>query len=424
MIIFRNFLEVNFAKIYTAFVLCGLIISPSYAQSLEVCSNCAFDNIQEAIEAATPGSTIKVRNGIYRENNLLIEKSLHLVGEELAEIDVENQGYGIVVKSDNVTISGLKISNVGQSYTDDYASIYITRSNHFKVSNNVLKEATFGVLVEKSHYGLIENNTISSTKTEEASAGNGIHLWHSSNVEIRKNEVFNLRDGIYFEFVDDSKVIDNYSHDNLRYGLHFMFSNRDEYHYNTFTENGAGVAVMFSKFISMSHNKFFRNWGTASYGILLKEIYDAKIFQNTLEENTIGIQVEGSTRINYKNNDFIQNGWAIKVRGACYTNNFEANNFLNNSFDISYNSKLNDNKFSGNYWSNYSGYDLDKNGVGDVPYRPVKLFSYVVNETPETIILLRSLFISIIDFSEKVSPVFTPDNLLDEQPLMKRVGHD
>ncbi len=92
-----------------------------------------------------------------------------------------------------------------------------------------------------------------------------------------------------------------------------------------------------------------------------------------------------------------------------------------NSFDISYNSKINDNVFAQNYWSNYSGYDLDKDGIGDVPYRPVKLFSYIVNRTPETIVLLRSLFMDIIDFSEKVSPVFTPDNLLDPEPRMKKL---
>ena len=97
------------------------------------------------------------------------------------------------------------------------------------------------------------------------------------------------------------------------------------------------------------------------------------------------------------------------------------NNFLNNSFDLSYNGQLNDNQFDGNYWSSYTGYDLDKDGVGDVPFRPVKLFSYIVNRTPETIVLLRSLFVDIINFSEKVSPVFTPDALKDEHPLMKAV---
>ena len=201
-----------------------------------------------------------------------------------------------------------------------------------------------------------------------------------------------------------------------------MFSNNDVYQNNTFENNGAGVAVMFSKKIKMLDNTFKENWGTASYGMLLKEINDAEIVGNTFEENTIGINIEGSNRIIYKNNNFINNGWAIKVRGACYANRFLENNFLYNSFDISYNSKVNDNEFDGNYWSNYTGYDLDKNGIGDVPYRPVKLFSYIVNRTPETIILLRSLFIDLIDFSEKVSPVFTPDNLLDNNPLIKKAS--
>src|SRR5690625_6725818 len=93
----------------------------------------------------------------------------------------------------------------------------------------------------------------------------------------------------------------------------------------------------------------------------------------------------------YKNNDFISNGWAINSRGANYLNEFRKNNFIGNSFDLSYNGPLNRNVFEGNYWSDYVGYDLDKDGVGDVPYRPVKLFNHVVNRSPEAIILLRSI---------------------------------
>ena len=138
-------------------------------------------------------------------------------------------------------------------------------------------------------------------------------------------------------------------------------------------------------------------------------------------KNTIGIQIEGSNRINYIENDFVENGWALKIRGAIYTNVFTRNNFLYNSFDLSYNSKLHDNTFESNYWSGYTGYDLDRDGIGDIPFRPVNLFSYIVNRTPESIILLRSLFMDIIDFSEKVSPAFTPDKLIDPSPLMKKV---
>jgi len=105
--------------------------------------------------------------------------------------------------------------------------------------------------------------------------------------------------------------------------------------------------------------------------------------------------------------------------GGCYSNRFSSNSFTNNSFDLSFNSRLNDNLFNGNYWSSYTGYDLDKDGMGDVPHRPVKLFSFVVNRSPESIVLLRSFFVDLINFTENVTPIFTPVDLMDEYPLME-----
>ena len=169
----------------------------------------------------------------------------------------------------------------------------------------------------------------------------------------------------------------------------------------------------------MRQNRFVNNWGAASYGLLLKEIYDAEVVDNEFIENTTAIFIDGTTRINYTDNLFKLNGWGIKVAGGCYGNRVFKNDFISNTFDVSYNSKMNDNTFDGNYWGDDSGYDLDKDGVGDVPYRPVKLFSYIVNNTPETIILMRSLFVDIINFSERVAPVFTPDNLIDSIPSMR-----
>ena len=320
-----------------------------------------------------------------------------------------------------MTLDGLFIINVGTSYTEDYAAVRVRKSKNFVIQNLVLEKLFFGIYLEKSNFGKIYHNKIIGDAVEEYNSGNGIQLWYSKNIEIEHNFVQHVRDGIYLEFADNCIIKNNVSSNNVRYGLHFMFSNDDIYRDNTFENNGAGVAVMFSKKIKMYNNIFKENWGSASYGMLLKEINDAEIEGNVFEENTIGINIEGSNRITYKNNNFINNGWAIKVRGACYTNKFVQNNFLYNSFDISYNSKINDNVFDQNYWSNYTGYDLDKDGIGDVPYRPVKLFSYIVNRTPETIILLRSLFIDLIDFSEKVSPVFTPDNLLDNNPVTSRI---
>lgn len=396
----------------------------TYGETLEVCSNCDYRSIKEAIAQAKEFDTIYIKKGTYKEFNIVVDKPLVIIGQDLPIIDGENKGEIITIKSDNVTIDGLHIINVGSSYTEDYAAIRVVESNHFIIQNSTLEKLFFGIYLQKSNNGQILNNKILGDAEEEYNSGNGIQLWYSQNIEIDNNLVTKVRDGIYLEFSHNCIITNNKSIENVRYGLHFMFSNDDLYQENIFQNNGAGVAVMFSKRIKMYKNVFKDNWGSASYGLLLKEINDSEIIGNTFESNTIGINIEGSNRMVYKNNDFINNGWAIKARGACYTNNFTQNNFLYNSFDLSYNSKLNDNKFDHNYWSSYTGYDLDKDGIGDVPYRPVKLFSYIVNRTPETIILLRSMFIDIIDFSEKVSPVFTPNDLLDDHPNMKVIAHD
>ena len=276
------------------------------------------------------------------------------------------------------------------------------------MSNNLLK----------GKRGIVHHNTIKGKAIKEADSGNGIHAWYCDSIQIHDNDVQGHRDGIYFEFVNNSKIKSNTSYKNLRYGLHFMFSNDDEYLGNKFENNGVGVAVMFSRRIKMRSNSFLHNWGNAAYGLLLKEIYDADITHNIFKENTVGIFVEGSNRIKYISNNFISNGWAIKFSGGCESNEIVKNNFLNNSLDMLVSSKLLENKIENNYWSEYAGYDLDKNGIGDVPYYPVKLYSYILNQVPESVVLMRSLFVDLVNFAEKVSPIFTPKDVFDSSPKM------
>lgn len=391
------------------------------ANETKVCAACKNVDLATALKNASAHDTIRVLPGVYPAVDIQLNKPVTLVGEAGATLDGQSKSHILSLSADSITITGLKFINSGRSFTKDYAAIYAHRIDYFQIENNIIDQPYFGLLIEKSHHGLIKNNLIHGVTLLEKDAGNGIHLWHCSDVTVQKNETFGLRDGLYFEFVTESLIEENHSHNNVRYGLHFMFSNHNEYTKNTFENNGAGVAVMFSKFIVMRGNLFTKNWGTASYGLLLKEIYDAEVINNQFEENTIAIFLEGTGRINYRHNGFYGNGWAVKVSGGCYTNIFEENNFVNNALDIAYNSKINDNEFKNNYWSSYTGYDLDRDGTGDVPYRPVKLFSYIISQTPESIILLRSLFVDIINFSEKVSPIFTPDNLMDHSPAMQPI---
>jgi nitrous oxidase accessory protein len=213
----------------------------------------------------------------------------------------------------------------------------------------------------------------------------------------------------------------NESHNNIRYGLHFMFSHNDAYACNIFRENGAGVAVMFSHGVKMFHNFFEKNWGDAAYGLLLKEISDSRIDGNYFTGNTSGIYMEGTSRIQVEKNEFSTNGWAMKIQASCLDNVITGNNFLANTFDVGTNGSLVLNTFDHNYWDKYEGYDLDKNNTGDIPYRPVSLYSMIVEKNPAAMMLFRSFMTSLLDKSEKVIPTLTPENLKDNYPIMKRL---
>lgn len=398
------------------FLLIGFFVK---ANTITVCQNCQVKTLKQAVEMAQPNDTILVEKGTYKVHDLTIDKPLVILGKNRPIIDGERKGEILVAKTSGIIIKGFHFKGVGESFTKDFAAIRLVKSNNFIIEDNSFEDIYYGIFLEKSNDGIVRQNQVVGRAKEEYNSGNAIHLWYCNRVTIENNDVSKSRDGIYFEFVSESTIKGNKSYNNLRYGLHFMFSNNNTYYKNEFRANGAGVAVMFSKFIEMKENIFQKNWGKTSYGLLLKEIYDSKIIGNIFHQNTIGINGEGCTRIDYEENTFSENGWGIRIRGACYTNNFFHNNFENNTFDVSYSNKVHDNKFENNYWSDYTGYDLDKNGIGDVPFRPVKLFSYIANKTPESVVLLRSLFIDIINFSEKVAPSFTPENLIDPSPLMR-----
>jgi len=405
------------------FLLIVLLSVTLYGKTIFVGGTNGYKSIKQAVIAAQNGDKIVVQAGHYLESNILINKKLHISGENKPIIDGNNSRTDevFIIQADSVIIEGLQIMNVGPSFVKDLAAIRVQRKQNFQIINNTIIGAMFAIYLEYADSGLVKNNTIIGDETNVLAAGNGIHAWYCNDIDIVNNKVKKQRDGIYFEFVNNSVIEENVCANNLRYGLHFMFSNNDEYSNNVFTNNGAGVAVMFSKEIIMKFNRFLDNWGGSSYGLLLKEIYDADIENNYFNRNSIGIRVEGSTRINYKYNDFINNGWAIKIAGGCYENNITENNFISNSFDLSLGSTVNTNVFDRNYWSNYNGYDLDRDGIGDIPHRPIALFNYIVTKTPEATVLLRSLFLDIINLSEKVTPIFTPKDVLDNKPYIRKI---
>ncbi|WP_442587241.1 nitrous oxide reductase family maturation protein NosD [Pedobacter sp. AW31-3R] len=380
-----------------------------------------FQSIQRAIDFSVNGDTIQVYPGIYREKNLVVQKSITLKGIGYPVLDGEHKYAIVTIKANHAGIEGFRLQHTGRSEIRDIGAIMIYDSDRVSVTNNVLDDTNFGIYVQNSHRCTIKNNSITSYGKDEVQSGNGIHCWRSDYLLIVGNKIKGHRDGLYFEFVKHSMIRGNVSSSNVRYGIHFMFSNYNTYIRNIFERNGAGVAVMYSRKINMYSNQFLNNWGDASYGILLKDITDSNIHSNHFTRNTVGLHMEGCSRIKLSKNMFRNNGWAVKIQASCDNNEFTRNNFLTNTFDIGTNGSLVLNTFNGNYWDKYEGYDLGKDNVGDVPYHPVSMYSMIIDSNPAALMLFRSLIVSLLDKTERLLPGVTPENLKDNTPVMKQI---
>lgn len=377
--------------------------------------------IKAAIAAAQAHDTLVVPKGLYKEQNILIDKPLSLVGEKEAVLDGEGKYEILTIKADSVSVQGLTIRNSAISSIEEYAGIKLYNCREVRIFNNQLENTFFGIYLYYSHHIRIYDNQILARQTQEQQSGNGIHCWKSDSLLIIHNQIQGHRDGIYFEFVTESLIWRNISTDNLRYGLHFMFSNNDTYIGNVFQRNGAGVSVMYSKEVRMYNNFFEENWGDAAHGILMKDLSEGEVVGNRFVRNTNAIYMEGTSRMQVEKNSFEQNGWAFRIQASCMDVRVIHNNFIGNSFDIGTNGDVMLNHFAENYWDKYEGYDLDRNGKGDIPYRPVSLFAMIVETNPPVIMLYRSLMITLLDRAEKVMPSIIPENLIDETPLMKKL---
>lgn len=388
------------------------------ASTVVVAPGTAINSLKQGIALAHNNDTIRVRKGTYTSLNTLVDKPLVILGEGNPVLDARYTEEVITITANQVKLDGFTIVNSKTGSMRDFAGIRLSNVEQVTISNNILRNNFFGIYLSNCRLVQILHNRIIGSDNIENS-GNGIHLWKCKQVLLKGNYVTCHRDGIYFEFAKKCLIEDNLSEKNIRYGLHFMFSDDDIYRHNTFKNNGSGVSVMYTRRIAMLNNTFIENWGSSIYGVLLKEITDARIEGNHFIRNTTGLYMENSDRITVTGNDFISNGWAMRVLASCNSDHFTRNNYSGNSFDVTTNGTLKEIHFNNNYWDKYEGYDLHKDGIGDVPYRPISLYAQIIEQNPQSVMLMRSFMVNLIDKVERAIPSITPESVKDEQPAMK-----
>lgn len=393
------------------------VTSPSSPQTATNAANEAT-SITTAVARVARGGVVHLRAGVYAETTIVVRQPLTLTGDSGAVLDGQGEREILDIGADSVTIRNLTFRNTGSSQATDRAALRVVEAIHCVIEDNHFENTLFGIYLQRARGCRISRNTLQGMEGSQTVTGNGLHLWSSRDIILEDNVIRGHRDGIYFEFVTNGIVRRNISEGSHRYGLHFMFSDSCHYEDNVFRSNESGVAVMYSKRVHIVDNKFEHNRGSAAYGLLLKEITDSEVRGNLFAENSIALHLEGSSRNAISDNDFVRNGWGVRVLADAQDNVLRGNIFSGNVFDVGTNSRTNYSTFDGNWWDRYRGYDLDHNGRGDVAHAPVRLFALLVEQSPSALILTRSMLVDLLDVVERVLPVLTPETLHDKSPLM------
>jgi len=392
-------------------------------------------DIQTLLDRANDGDRVLFSAGHYNVH-LIIKRSLVLNAEPGAVLDGGGEGDVIRVRAANVVIRGFQIRNSGHDLTEMNAGIFIDPSaKNILVENNYLDANGFGIWLDACMAPRILNNRIhGEPQRRSQDRGNGIHLYATKQGVIEGNEVWQTRDGIYIDTSKYNTLQQNVLHD-LRYGIHYMYSyyNRviDNHTYHTRT----GYALMQSKYLTVIGNTSDKD---RNYGMLLNFITNSTIMNNRIRSVRQGtgyatggadvLGAEGKAIFIYNSqfnelhhNLFIDSDIGIHLTAGSEDNQIYGNAFIGNRSQVKYVANRTQDwtwNGRGNYWSDYLGWDLDANGIGDKQYEPNDAVDKLLWKYPMARILMNSPAVETLRWVQQQFPVLKPQGVRDSAPLM------
>jgi nitrous oxidase accessory protein len=372
--------------------------------------------LQARIDAAAAGATVEVGPGAY-PGDLLIDRPLRLVGRGRPLLLGSGTGSVIRVRASGVSVEGFDIDGRrGGDLGRDSSGIHVAATG-VAVKDCRIRETLFGIYLREAHGARVAGCSIRGIPGRDpGEKGSGIHAWNTEGFEFRGNEIVDVRDGFYIQSSSKGMIAGNAVRD-VRYGLHYMFSDDNTFEDNLFENGAAGTALMYSRRIVFRRNRFLRNRGFASVGLLFKACDDVVAEDNLIADNARGIFLEGSYRNLFRRNVVAESDTALVLYGSCGGNRFEGNAFVANITPLTLVGKRTDTVFSGNYFSDNEEPDLDGDGRSDRPYRLGSVFDRFRGNLTAADLMVPGFAAVALGMAERVLPVLEPVRVEDRSPL-------
>nr|WP_298413781.1 nitrous oxide reductase family maturation protein NosD [uncultured Halomonas sp.] len=390
--------------------------------------------LQAQLDRTESGDRLVLAPGRYT-GSITIEHPLEIHGAGQAIIDAQGQGHAVTIDASEVTLEGLEIVNWGKNLTDLDAGIFVTENATGSViRNNRLEGPGFGIWLDAvSGVHIVDNVIRGDTTVRSQDRGNGVHLFNVRDVRVEGNDIAHTRDGIYIDNSSQSFLNRNELHE-LRYGIHYMYAYDNHLEDNLTFDTRTGYALMQSKRLTVLNN---RSVNDENYGILMNNITGSRLQGNRIEgiQQSVNARGEGKLRggdgkaifvYNSQFNEFLDNRFAKSDIGIHLTAGSEDNTVLGNAFvdnrqQVKYvatRSQEWSKDDSGNYWSDYMGWDMNNDGIGDIAYEPNDAMDRLLWRYPAARLLMNSPAVLALRWVQRQFPVFRAEGIKDSAPLL------
>jgi nitrous oxidase accessory protein len=380
----------------------------------------AGEPVQAAIEAAAPNAVIRLGSGLH-EGPLVIDKPLSLVGEADARLQGPGTGSVITVNVSDVRIEGLEITGSGIDVPAMDSAILVNRTaERAVIRGNRMMANLFGVYLHGAAGSLVEDNVITGRDDlRTAEAGNGVSIWNAPGAQVIGNTISQGRDGIFVNVSKDNVFAHNTFTD-LRFAIHYMYTNTSKVIGNRSKGNHVGWAIMFSDRLEIRDNVSIDD---RDHGLLLNTTNRSEITGNTVR----GGGEKCLFMYNANQNVLADNRFESCPIGIHFTAGSEGNivtgnGFIANRTQVKYvGTRYLDwaHEGRGNYWSDNPAFDLDGDGIAERPYRPNDVMDEVLWTLPQAKILTNSPAVQIVRWSQSRFPALFPGGVVDTAPLMQ-----
>jgi nitrous oxidase accessory protein len=405
------------------------------------------EDVQAAVAAAAPGEVLELLPGLHR-GPLRLDRPLVLEGRDGAILEAPGQGSVVTVLAPGAVVRGLVLRGSGSRLDAMDSAVFLEQSAaRAVVEGNRMEGDLFGVYVHGAAGAVVRGNTILGRQAGRMSEhGDGVSVWNAPGARVEHNDIRHGRDGIFVKASQRNAFTGNRFRD-LRFGVHYMYTNDSEVSGNASFGNHAGYAIMYSQRLVVRGNL---SEGDRDHGLLFNYANGSEISGNRVvgraswarreagsgEDREHAALAVGETGgpfpgkcvfiYNANNNRFTGNRFEGCGIGVHFTAGSEGNRITGNAFIGNRNQvKYVGTRYldwsrdgRGNYWSDDPAFDLNRDGVADAAYRPNDLVDRVLWTAPRAKLLLNSPAVQVLRWAQSQFPAILPGGVVDSHPLV------